>query len=295
MLRHVIAPERFFTQVSNEIIRHPRLSANAVRLLIWQLSLPASVDAPLYEAGKAAGITKGAFTRAKRELKAEGYVHEWRLQVERGKWRTTQLVSPVVLTDTEAVAVRDGSPQVTPTAPKPATGEPTDRPVGRHPTNTEGKKDNPPSQPSQPSHVPAPLIERGGLILTSVSHQERKLRFNGRDIQQLAALAGEWLLRGATAKDLREALTDGLPARVHSPAALAHNRLTRKMPEPPPFTAPLAAPQPLRTCAGTCDRVFRPVGDETACRDCRQDDAQAAYAQNLSRSNDQGPRQARWA
>ncbi|MFV8129428.1 hypothetical protein [Streptomyces syringium] len=292
MLRHVIAPERFFTQVSNEIIRHPRLSANAVRLLIWQLSLPASVDAPLCEAGKAAGITKGAFTRAKRELKAEGYFHEWRLQVERGKWRTTQLVSPVVLTDTEAVAVRDGFPQVTPTAPKPATGEPTDRSVGRHPTNTEGKKDNP---PSQPSHVPAPLIERGGLILASVSHKEHRLRFNGRDIQQLAALAGEWLLRGATAQDLREALTDGLPTRVHSPAALAHNRLTRKMPEVPPFTAPVAAPQPLRTCAGTCDRVFRPVADESACRDCRQDDAQAAYAQNLSRSDGQDPRQARWA
>ncbi|SPE53712.1 hypothetical protein SNS2_2166 [Streptomyces netropsis] len=270
MLRHVIAPERFFTQVSNEIIRHPRLSANAVRLLIWQLSLPASVDAPLYEAGKAAGITKGAFTRAKRELKAEGYVHEWRLQIAGGKWRTTQLVSPVVLTDAEAVAVRDGFPQATPTAPKPAAGEPTAPSVGRHPTNTEGKKDNP---PSQPSHVPAPLIERGGLILASVSHKEHRLRLNGRDIQQLAALAGEWLLRGATAKDLREALTDGLPARVHAPAALARNRLTRKMPEIPPFTAPVAAPQPLRTCAGTCDRVFRPVADETKCRDCRQEAA----------------------
>ncbi|MEV6778399.1 hypothetical protein [Streptomyces syringium] len=270
MLRHVIAPERFFTQVSNEIIRHPRLSANAVRLLIWQLSLPASVDAPLCEAGKAAGITKGAFTRAKRELVAEGYFHEWRLQVEGGKWRTTQMVSCVVLTDAEAVAVRDGFPQVAPTAPQPAVGEPTDPSVGRHPTNTEGKKDNP---PSQPSHVPEPLIERGGLILASVSHKERRLRLNGPDIQQLAALAGEWLLRGATAKDLREALTDGLPDRVHSPAALTRNRLTRKMPEAPAFTAPVAAPQPLRACAGTCDRVFRPVAEETKCRDCRQEAA----------------------
>ncbi|MEV4873368.1 hypothetical protein AB0K90_30255, partial [Streptomyces syringium] len=73
MLRHVIAPERFFTQVSNEIIRHPRLSAAAVRLLMWQLSLPASVDEPLWATAKNAGIKKGAFTVAKRELKAEGY------------------------------------------------------------------------------------------------------------------------------------------------------------------------------------------------------------------------------
>ncbi|MET9642719.1 hypothetical protein [Streptomyces syringium] len=292
MLRHVIAPERFFTQVSNEIIRHPRLSAAAVRLLMWQLSLPSSVDEPLWATAKNAGIKKGAFTVAKRELKAEGYFHEWKLQVAGGEWHTKQMVSNVVLSPEEAAALRDGSPQVAPTAPEPAAGEPTDPSVGRYPTNTEGKKENP---PSQPSHVPAPLIERGSLILASVSHKERRLRLNGRDIQHLAALAGEWLLRGATAKDLREALTDGLPDRVHSPAALAHNRLTRKMPEPPPFTAPVTAPQPLRTCAGTCDRVFRPVADETTCRDCRQDEAQAAHAQNRSLSHGQGPLQARWA
>ncbi|WP_370420150.1 hypothetical protein AB8O64_18985 [Streptomyces sp. QH1-20] len=272
MLRHVIAPERFFTQVSNEIIRHPRLSAAAVRMLMWQLSLPAGVDEPLWATAENAGIKRGAFTVAKRELKAEGYFHEWKLQVAGGKWITRQMVSNVVLAPEEAMALRDGSPQVAPTVQEPAVGEPTDPSVGRYPTNTEGKKENP---PSQPSHVPAPLIERGSLILASVSHQERRLRLNGRDIQHLAALAGEWLLRGATAKDLREALTDGLPARVHSPAALARNRLTRKMPEIPPFTAPVTAPQPLRTCAGTCDRVFRPVADETKCRDCRQEAAES--------------------
>ncbi|MEU2516807.1 hypothetical protein [Streptomyces syringium] len=270
MLRHVIAPERFFTQVSNEIIRHPRLSAPAVRLLLWELSLPDSVDQPLWDTAKDAGIKKTAFTRAKRELKAEGYFHEWKLQVEGGKWITRQMVSNVVLAPEEARALRDGVRPAAPSAPKPATGQPTTPPVGHYPTNTEGKTDNP---PSQPSHVPAPLIERGGLILASLSHKERRLRLNGRDIQQLAGLAGEWLLRGATAKDLREALTDGLPDRVHSPAALTRNRLTRKMPEVPAFTAPVAAPQPLRSCAGTCDRVFRPVADETKCRDCRQEAA----------------------
>ncbi|WP_338931757.1 hypothetical protein WEB32_18020 [Streptomyces netropsis] len=267
MLRHAIAPERFFTQVSNEIIRHPRLSAAAVRLLTWQLSLSDSVRAPLSETARDAGIKKTAFIRAKRELIAEGYFHEWRRQGEGGRWGTTQMVSNVVLTEEEALALRDG---LRPTAPEPAVGQPEDRAVGHYPTNTEGKKENP---PSQPSHVPAPLIERGGLILASVSHKERRLRLNGRDIQQLAALAGEWLLRGATAKDLREALTDGLPGRIHSPAALARNRLTRKMPEVPAFAAPVATPQPLRSCAGTCDRVFRPVAEETKCRDCRQEAA----------------------
>ncbi|WP_338932100.1 hypothetical protein WEB32_22890 [Streptomyces netropsis] len=288
MLRHAIAPERFFTQVPNEIIRHPRLSAAAVRLLTWQLSLPDSVKQPLSETARDAGIKKTAFINAKRQLIAEGYFHEWRHQNERGRWGTTQMVSNVVLTDEEALALRDG---FRPTAPEPAVGEPTTPSVGHYPTNTEGKKENP---PSQPSHVPEPLIERGGMILASVSHKERRLRLNGRDIQHLAALAGEWLLRGATAKDLREALTDGLPDRVHSPAALARNRLTRKMPEAPPFAAPApAAPQPLRTCAGTCDRVFRPVADETTCRDCRQDDAEATQAQRLRGTTTYPPDSAR--
>ncbi|MFD0383358.1 Scr1 family TA system antitoxin-like transcriptional regulator [Streptomyces stramineus] len=98
--------------------------------------------------------------------------------------------------------------------------------------------------------MPQPLIDRGGLVLASVSHRERKLRLTGRDVQGLAALAGEWLLRGATVKELREALTDGLPERVHAPAALARDRLVRKMPETPPLGVTEPAVRALQTCEG---------------------------------------------
>ncbi|ARZ68508.1 hypothetical protein SMD11_2860 [Streptomyces albireticuli] len=236
------------------------------------------------ETAAQAGI-KNAFIRAKRELIAEGYVHEWRRQSARGRWATTQLVSNVPLSAEEALCLRDG---VRPAVDVPAVGQPTPPSVGHHPHNTQENTENPPSQPSPEPAVTAtdgvrhPLIERGGLVIASVSHRDRRLRLTGRDVQQLAALAGEWLLRGATVKDLREALTDGLPDRVHSPVALIRNRLIRKMPDVASFaaqaTAPPPAPQPLRNCAGGCARVFRPVADETRCRDCRREAAEAREA-----------------
>ncbi|MEW2577518.1 hypothetical protein AB0902_14990, partial [Streptomyces syringium] len=114
MLRHVIAPARFFSQVPSDIIRHPRLSARAVRLLLWQLSLPQSVDQPLWESAERARIGKRSFTLAKRQLVAEGYLFEWKEQGEGGQWSTTQMVSNVCLTATEAAAARAGLPVAPP-------------------------------------------------------------------------------------------------------------------------------------------------------------------------------------
>ncbi|MFQ6195063.1 hypothetical protein [Streptomyces sp. NPDC000405] len=281
MQKHAIPPARFFTQVPNEIIRHPRLSAEAVRLLLWQLSLPDDVDQPLSETAKRAGIKKTAFGRAKGELKAEGYVHEWHRQGPRGRWATTQLVSNVPLSAEEALAVRDGGrPAEPPTAVEPAIGEPEDRSVGRSPDNTGENTYNPPSQPF-------PLIERGALTLSSISHRERQLRLTGREVTGLAPLAAEWFLRGASLTDLREALTLGLPEPVHSAAALIRNRLMRKMPPAPSFaeqraTTPGAPPEPrvadMRECQGdhVQPRLFRPVAEETLCPACRRERAEAA-------------------
>ncbi|MCC3768583.1 hypothetical protein K6I34_000495, partial [Streptomyces sp. UNOC14_S4] len=132
MLRHAIAPARFFSQVPNEIIRHPRLSSDAVRLLSWQLSLPEGADQPLSETAKRAGIKKAGFIRAKRELAAEGYLHEWRRQGTDGRWATTQLISNVPLSAEDAAAVRDGRPA----AGIPTAGGPEGRAVGRPQKNT---------------------------------------------------------------------------------------------------------------------------------------------------------------
>ncbi|MBB5121354.1 hypothetical protein [Streptomyces eurocidicus] len=311
MLRHAIAPARFYSQVPNEIIRHPRLSSDAVRLLSWQLSLPEDADQPLSETAKRAGIKKTGFMRAKRELAAEGYLHEWRRQGADGRWSTTQLISNVPLPAERAVAVRDGRP----TDGLPTAGGPEGRSVGRPQKNTEENISHPPSPapvavsehaagqayvagredtnasrasgPDPVCAVPAPFVERGAQALAAVSHGERRLRLSGREVAALAPLAGDWLRRGSTVADIREALTQWLPDRVHSPAGLVRDRLTRKRPEAPTFAEQRAAERStavarsgprvaeMRECAGehVQPRLFRPVDGEALCPSCRCDRA----------------------
>ncbi|WP_190130670.1 hypothetical protein [Streptomyces mashuensis] len=228
--------------------------------MTWQLSLPDGADQPLSETAARAGITKTAFTRAKRELIAEGYVHEWRRQGPGGRWSTKQLVSNVPLSGEEAAAARDGRhadvTPAAPAAPSPAAGEPGPRPAARSPERDEGDT----------SHPPHPLAEAGAAALAAVSHRERRLRLAGREVRQLAALAGEWLARGVTAQELCLTLTSGLPAQIHSPAGIVRDRLLRKMPAPP---GPVAEPPAGQPCGRGCGRTFTPVADETWCRDCR--------------------------
>ncbi|MFC5723232.1 hypothetical protein ACFP1Z_23975 [Streptomyces gamaensis] len=324
MLRHVIAPTGFFTQIPNEIIRNTRIGSDAFRLLSYQLSLPDGANLSLSESARRVGIKSEAFKRAKKELKAEGFVHEWRSQGARGRWSTQQLVSNVPLSGEEAKAVRagcgapkrvvaKGSSQVAPSGGSPAVGRPTGRSVGRHPENTGEKKQNPPSQPSREEEPPAvpdahaelspdpapapsssrdepigipalpnpelhPLHPRAVQALDHLSRTERRFRLSRRDIQALAPFVAEWLLRGASLGELREALTSGLPEAIHCPAALVRDRLTRKMPPLPRLGAdePARAPRQLQTCAGGCGRVFRPVGEEVCCGDCRQEAARRA-------------------
>ncbi|MEU7166869.1 hypothetical protein AB0A70_19870 [Streptomyces morookaense] len=289
MLKHASAPAGRYTQVPNEIIRHPRLGEAAIRLALWLLSLPEGADVSLSEAARRAGLTPSAFQKAKRQLREEGYFHEWRMQGRDGRWRTRQLISNVPLTPEEALAVRDGA---APTAVKPAVGEPGGRRVGRHQEKTGEKTDLPPSQPSEPE--PHPLAERGAQALASISHRERKLRLTGREVTQLAPLAAEWLLRGATMTDLREALTNGLPEPVHCPAALVRDRLVRKMPDAPAMPQQRAAAGPplppprvsmMVECRGEHiqPRLFRPVGDEVLCGDCCRAHTQAVHAETTAR------------
>ncbi|MGW1077294.1 hypothetical protein [Streptomyces sp. NPDC002537] len=309
MLRHVIAPASFFTQVPNEILRHPRLSSDAVRLLTWQLSLPESTHQPLSETADRAGIKRAGFLRAKRQLVSEGFLHEWRQQGAGGRWSTTQLISNVPLSAETAAAVRDGRPA----GGIPTAGEPGSLSVGRSQKNTEENTPNPPSPPSASAHdaaptagqrketlpetttqpptaassVPASLTEQAALALAAISHSERRLRLSGQDVAGLAPIVGEWFQRGASLTDLRDVLTSGLPQPVHSPAGLVRNRLIRKMPDTPtPAEQPTAcSPSRLagtRECQGAHvqTRLFRPVADEVLCPRCRHETTEADQARH---------------
>ncbi|MFJ4910737.1 hypothetical protein ACIQCR_15310 [Streptomyces sp. NPDC093249] len=157
--RHFIAPSRAFTRFSHELIRHPRLSSDAVRLLTWQLSLPEGARENLSRTAERAGIGATAFTRAKRQLMAEGFVHERRAQGAGGFWITQQLVSNTPLTEGQAVKllgakpVRQPAAQVAPGPGNPAVGAPGTPPTDGHPEEDPGEETS--HLPPQREHRPA--------------------------------------------------------------------------------------------------------------------------------------------
>ncbi|MFE3072268.1 hypothetical protein [Streptomyces sp. NPDC059247] len=302
--RNVIAPSHAFTQFSHELIRHPRLSSDAVRLLTWQLSLPHGARESLSKTAERARIGACAFSRAKRQLKEEGFVHERRVQGSGGHWGTQQLVSNTPLTSDEATKLLARtpllacanlvSPQVVPSPRKPVAGAPTaGGPVtphtGRHPKkDLQEDTSNPPpvageGAPVGPSTEPSdgppssPCREEARALvgaLPLLSPALRHIPHGMRD--ELVRLAARWLDAGHTSADVHEHVLRGLPGTgtpVHRPGGLVRYLLR----DVPPLALP---PQPgsrlsarlegTRECSGSHIQpmLFRPLADETLCSEC---------------------------
>ncbi|MFI6939473.1 hypothetical protein ACIBI4_09390 [Streptomyces sp. NPDC050418] len=277
MLRHAIPPARFFSQVPNEILRHPRLSSDAVRLLTWQLSLPEGDNSPLSKTAAQAGIGRASFARAKRELKAEGYLHEWREQCGRGRWGTRQLVSNVPLSATEAAGLRDGGGEpgthehvapadvhptaLPPTALSPTVGEPTARSVGSHPSE------------DLPDNTSNPPRAAAAELLSTLGDLDRRLARIPRGIQdELTAHLAAWLTAGHTPDAVREHITLSLPSTgrpVLRPGGLLRYLLRDVSPVRVRAEPRVAS---MRECASSTHvqpLLFRPIADETHCGACR--------------------------
>ncbi|MFF9114337.1 hypothetical protein ACF09Y_01720 [Streptomyces massasporeus] len=306
--RHHIAPPRAFTQFSHDLIRHPRLSSDAVRLLTWQLSLPDGAREPLSRTAERARIGACAFTRAKRQLKEEGFVHERRVQGPGGHWVTQQLVSNVPLSDAEAAKIlarmpvytssTAAPPQVAPSPRIPAAGAPAPRPTDGHPRKDPGEdtshrpaepepepepepKPEPESEP-QPDATPhaAEVPEAARALVAALPRLSPDLRRIPRGMyDELARHVSHWLAAGHTPTDIRTHILRGLPddgTPVHRPGGLLRYLLRDVPPSPTPSGTAPAAARPssrlaaLRECEG--DHVqatlFRPVAEETLCRAC---------------------------
>lgn len=301
MLRHVIAPARCFAQIPNAIIRHPRLNSHAVHLLAWQISLPPGADEPLSATARRADIKKTAFQNAKRQLIDAGFVHEWRVRTDGGRYAIVQLISNEPLTPQQAAAVRDGhrpapprarlntetpaeKPQVSPSDGFPAAGQPTDRSIARLPKKNTGENTThqPAPAPAAPERPATPgRLAEGETLLRSLAHIDRRLAMPTRTARQWAPLAARWLGAGLSPDRIRSALTRGL-ADARSPLGALRWRLEHALPDvppPPPAVPPQPKPEPrlarMRECAGkhTQPRLFlpEPGSDEKRCRDCRAD------------------------
>ncbi|MEV3860487.1 hypothetical protein AB0J38_40045 [Streptomyces sp. NPDC050095] len=283
MIRHAISPPGSFTQVPNAVIRHPRLNANAVRLLTWQLSLPGDARDSLSRTAERAGLGKCAFLAAKRQLKAEGFLHEWRVQGERGRWETVQLVSGTPLSAEEAVVVRDGEPA----GGAPAAGEPTRRDVGRHPGRQDlvDNTSNPPAAESGEPGASAESSDEAGQFVAGLAELDSRLRIPRAMVAELAARVRDWFARGHTAESVWQHIRRSLPGQrgwIERPGGLLRYVLA-DIPAAPAAVAGAAripvqrqAPEPrvsrMRECEGSGHvqaTLFLPVGAEVLCGACR--------------------------
>ncbi|MER7108392.1 hypothetical protein [Streptomyces sp. NPDC000229] len=281
MLRHVIAPERRFTKVSHDLVRHRRLGSDAKLLVIYVQGLPENeaMTKPLGEHAEDLGMKPRAFQRAKEELLASGFFHHWRRQSGRGRWITDQLLSNVTLTGEEANRLRDGvEPQPPasppPSVPEPTVGEPEPRAVAGSPPEEEDREKNTPHPPPEEPPASAEVVAAERVLL-SLRHSHRELWLGVREARGLADAAAEWLRRGFSTADLHHALTTGLPpGGVRSAVGFLRHRLVQKLPVP---LEPRPVVRGLAVCEGPGDEhVFRPVGDETHCGPCRQEAAARA-------------------
>ncbi|WP_274560745.1 hypothetical protein [Streptomyces spiramyceticus] len=291
MMRHVNAPTSRFTKVSNDLVRHPRLTPEAKLLLIYVQGLPQSeASKSLSEHAAKLNITGRAYQRAKELLLACGFFHHWREQGTGGRWFTDQLLANVTLTSEEASRIRHGIP---PSTQSPTAGAPKRPMVGGSPTERKTGEKNTPHPPPKDAEA-AEVAEVGDAdtaselveaerVLLGLRHQHRDLYLGPREARTLATAAAEWLRRGITSAELCRALTAGLPAGgIQSAVGFLRHRLTTKLPAPAPpkprvsydELPPSRIPSPLITCAGPGpDHAFRPVADETQCAPCRTDHA----------------------
>lgn len=267
MFRHAIAPLRRYTKASHDVVRHPRLNSDAKILLLYIQGLPESdAGKSLSEHAARLGIKGRAYQRAKEHLITCGYLHEWRWQGGGGRWATDQLLANVTLTREDANRLRDGGvPPEPPSERPPTVGEPAERIVGSPPPEEEEQEKNTPHPPPEDQ----PEVAQAERALLSLRHTHRELLLGVREARSLAESAAEWLRRGISTAELRQAMTSGLPTGgVRSAVGFLRHRLLHKLPAA--TEAPAAARRGLVICEGPGeDHVFRPVADETHCGPCR--------------------------
>ncbi|MFE9458939.1 hypothetical protein [Streptomyces californicus] len=111
MLSHIIPPVRGYTKCSNSLVRHPRLCGDAKILILYIQGLPAcDRDKALSEHARNLRMTGRVYQKAKAQLIAHGYVYERRESIDRGRWRTVQVMSNEPLTADQAARLSAGVP-----------------------------------------------------------------------------------------------------------------------------------------------------------------------------------------
>ncbi|MFF8291392.1 hypothetical protein ACF068_19475 [Streptomyces sp. NPDC016309] len=241
------APTRAFTTFSNALLRDATISWCAVGLLAYLVSLPNGARASIRKLSEQRKEGRDRIGAALRELEEARYLRRLTRRDRTGRLRTEYEVFDTPY-DPEAPAPDP--------AEAPAAG-PTPRTVGNPASG--GRDDGPPGPlpPGEKTGVkqpPSPAVQ----LLTSLGRSDPRLALGAGEAERLRTLVEEWWAVGASDALIREALTSGLPTRVHAPAALVADRLRRKKPAPRPAA-------PVRPECGVCGT---PVPEGASCARC---------------------------
>ncbi|WP_428954441.1 hypothetical protein [Streptomyces sp. cg35] len=240
--------ERDFTVIANKAIRDPRLSHTARGILVYVLSLPSGAQVNVRTLSDGFPQGRLAVSKAVKELRELGY---WVTRTARER-QTRRIVSTVDVYEVPGSASTSAPPAdartPAPSKPVPSRVGTGDAgaffPGGKMNSLKDGGK-NPPYPPVEAAaidavlpaaasqampHLTDPHADEGARILRRLASVDSRLQLSERSVQELAPEVGVWLERGASAADVVDAVSAGLPAKVYSAARLIADRLTRKRP-----------------------------------------------------------------
>jgi hypothetical protein len=267
MLIHRSAHTRAFTVMPNALLQDRRLSYTARGLLADLLSRPEGWREDGRQMADRSPQGRLAVAKALKELAAFGYYRVDKVRQDDGTirsvtqvWDTPQQVAPA-LTRSGSGAARSGRCDALPV--KDREKEPTLPPQVQPPqgggdaaTRGEGGRQAPTTSTSSAAGSGDAPVDSAVATLFRVIRTEPRLRLGTVEAAALAPLVAQWLEHGCTERDLAQALLPGLPAQMHSVAAVLRDRLQRKLPPAPEPVAARIAPQ-RHECVECGDPVAR--------------------------------------
>jgi hypothetical protein len=257
---HRSAHQRFFTTLSNEVLRDSRLSFCARGILAHLLSQPDGKRDDILTLAKRTPEGRERVASAMRELEQCGYVKRTKMRTPEGR----------IYTEVDVFESPQGPSPSTQTQVTPSTGFPVagDLTVGADADHPVNEREEEPTRPApfveetEAGRVGADDAEtvRSTELLARVARAEPRLSLGRAEALRLASLVSEWRRRGASDLHVISALTAGLPREgVHHPARFIESRLRTKM--------------PIERCGAPisyeCDECGVPVLAPGLCHTCR--------------------------
>ncbi|MEB8344030.1 hypothetical protein [Streptomyces endophyticus] len=220
---HRTTPTRAFTVFANSLLRDRSISWCAAGVLMYLVSLPDGARATVRSLAEQRKEGRMRIAAALRELEESRYLR----RVVRKDRETGQLSTMYEVFDTPYEnETPSGEPEK---VRNRASGVSPARPSGSLPSGERTGVQVPPSRPAEPE-VAAVAVGPAARLLAELGRVEPRLVLGAAEAVRLAPLVEEWWEAGASNGQIRAALTQGLPRRMYSAAAIVEDRLIRKRP-----------------------------------------------------------------